>query len=60
MKIANLHSAFNSNSLPLFAWASARTSHQYPLPVRLVAMRHNLPLATAATFARLAGIGGGR
>ena len=44
--------------LPLLAWADAR-DRRYAMPVRIVAARHGLTLATAATVCELAGIGNG-
>ena len=44
--------------LPLFVWADAR-DRRYAMPVRIVAARHGLSLATAATVCELAGIGKG-
>lgn len=45
-----------SNSLSLFDWADAR-DRRFPLPTRLLAIRHRLPLARAALVAELAGVG---
>jgi hypothetical protein len=48
----------NLETLSLFAWAADR-DRRYPLPARLLAVRHRLPLARAALVAELAGIGQG-
>lgn len=49
---------YPTDPLPLLAWADAR-DRRFPLPVRIVAARHSLTLATAATICHLAGIGQG-
>lgn len=49
-----------ADNLPLWRWAADRDRRRYPRHVRALADRFGLPLATAATVAELAGIGGGR
>lgn len=58
MSIRKFPLFLNAETLPLFQAADAR-DWRYPLPVRLLAVRHRLPLARAALVAELSGVGQG-
>lgn len=46
-----------SCELDLFTWAAEQERRHFPMPVRIIARRHNLTDARAALVCELAGIG---